>query len=199
MARRIDNRGQKKRSITILGEGLTEQHYFTHIRTLFGYHYTIKPYFFSVTSLTEMDKKIAEAITDGGIAIAVFDADVAHRNEVEKKKLETIRRKYANKKNVVLCESLTSIEYWFLLHFENTNRFFKNSASTEKELCKYIPDYEKKSKFLQDSKWVSDLCSEGKLELAKDRAQSFGREGESYTDVYKAFELLDKLKRLAQR
>ena len=120
-------------------------------------------------------------------------------NEVEKKKLETIRRKYANKKNVVLCESLTSIEYWFLLHFENTNRFFKNPASTEKELCKYIPDYEKKSKFLQDSKWVSDLCSEGKLELAKDRAQSFGREGESYTDVYKAFELLDKLKRLAQR
>ena len=111
MARRIDNRNQKNHSVTILGEGLTEQYYFTHIRTLFDYHYTIKPYYFSVTSLVEMDKKIAEAITDGGFAIAVFDADVAHRNEAEKKKLESIRRKYATKKNVVLCDSLQSYLY----------------------------------------------------------------------------------------
>ena len=73
MARRIENRRQQKRSVTIIGEGLTEQYYFTHIRTLYGYHYTIKPYYFSVTSLVEMDKKIAEAIRDGGYAIAVFE------------------------------------------------------------------------------------------------------------------------------
>lgn len=188
MARRIENRSQKKRSVTIIGEGITEQYYFTHIRTLYGYHYTIKPYYFSVTSLVEMDKKIAEAVQDGGFAIAVFDADVAHRNETEKKKLGSIRRKYANKKNVLLCDSLTSIEYWFLLHYENTNRFFKDSTATEKELCKYIPDYEKKAKFLQEIKWVADLCSEGKLELAKTRARVFGHDGESYSDVYKAFE-----------
>ena len=177
---------------------MTEQYYFTHIRTLFGYHYTIKPYYFSVTSLVEMDKKIAEAITDGGFAIAVFDADVAHRNEAEKKKLESIRRKYANKRNVVLCDSLTSIEYWFLLHFENTNRHFKDSAATENELRKHIPEYEKKAKFLQELKWVSNLSSERKLELAKTRAKFFGEVGESYSNVYKAFELLDKLKQIGQ-
>lgn len=198
MARRIDNRNQKNHSVTILGEGLTEQYYFTHIRTLFDYHYTIKPYYFSVTSLVEMDKKIAEAITDGGFAIAVFDADVAHRNEAEKKKLESIRRKYAAKKNVVLCNSLTSLEYWFLLHYENTNRHFKDSAATENELRKHIPEYEKKAKFLQELKWVSNLSSEGKLELAKTRAKFFGEEGESYSNVYKAFELLDKLKQIGQ-
>lgn len=196
MARRIENRTQKNHSVTILGEGLTEQYYFTHIRTLFNYHYTIKPYYFSVTSLAEMGKKIAEAITDGGLAIAVFDADVAHRNEAEKKKLESIRRRCANKKNVVLCDSLTSIEYWFLLHFENTNRYFKDSAATEKELRKHIPEYEKKEKFLQELKWVSELCSEGKLELAKNRAKFFGENGESYSNVYKAFELLEMLKQM---
>ena len=181
MARPIETKKQQKRSVTIIGEGATEQYYFTHIRSLFGYHYTIKPYFFSVTSLAEMDKKITEAITDDGIAIAVFDADVAHRNEAEKKKLGTIRRKYAKKKNVVLCDSLTSIEYWFLLHFENTNRFFKDSAATEKELCRYIPEYEKRTKFLQDLKWVTDLCAEGKLSLAKERAETFGENSESYS------------------
>ena len=198
MARRIDNRNQKNHSVTILGEGLTEQYYFTHLRTIFDYHYTIKPYYFSVTSLVEMDKKIAEAITNGGFAVAVFDADVAHRNEAEKKKLEIIRRKYANKRNVVLCDSLTSIEYWFLLHYENTNRFFKDSAATENELRKHIPEYEKKVKFLQELKWVSDLCSDGKLDLAKSRARVFGESGESFSNVYKAFELLEKIKQLEQ-
>jgi len=144
MARRIENRTQRRLSVTIIGEGITEQYYFTHIRTLFGYHFTIKPYYFSVTSLVEIDKKIAESIQDGGYAIAVFDADVAKRNEVEKKKLNSIRKKYAQKKNVVLCDSCTSIEYWFLLHFENTNKFFKDSSATEAELKKYILDYEKK-------------------------------------------------------
>lgn len=194
MARPIETKKQQKRSVTIIGEGATEQYYFTHIRSLFGYHYTIKPYFFSVTSLAEMDKKITEAITDDGVAIAVFDADVAHRNEAEKKKLGTIRRKYAKKKNIVLCDSLTSIEYWFLLHFENTNRFFKDSAATEKELCRYIPEYEKKTKFLQDLKWVTDLCAEEKLSLAKERAETFGQNSESYSNVYKAFELFEKMK-----
>lgn len=191
MARRIDNRKQQQHSVTILGEGLTEQYYFTHIRSLFGYRYTIKPYFFSVTSLAEMDRKISEAITDGGYAIAVFDADVANRNEAEKKKLESIRRKYSKKNNVLLCDSLTSIEYWFLLHFDNTNKYFKDSSATENELRKYIPDYEKKSKFLQNIQWVKDLCSENKLSLAQERAKIFGQNGESYTNLYKAFEFLD--------
>lgn len=194
MARHIDNRKQQQHSVTILGEGLTEQYYFTHIRSLFGYRYTIKPYFFSVTSLAEMDRKISEAITDGGYAIAVFDADVANRNDAEKKKLESIRRKYANKNNVLLCDSLTSIEYWFLLHFDSTNRYFKDSSATESELRKYIPDYEKKSKFLQNTQWVKDLCSESKLKLAQERAKLFGQNGESYTNLYKAFGFLDRKK-----
>ena len=194
MARRIENRTQKSRSVTIIGEGITEQFYFTHIRTLQGYHFTIKPYYFSVTSLVEIDKKIAESIQDSGYAIAVFDADVANRNEAEKKKLESIRKKYSRKKNVVLCDSLTSIEYWFLLHFENTNKFFKDSAATEAELKKHIPDYEKKKKFLQNVKWVEDLCAEGKCTEAIHRAAEFGMEGESYSNIYKAFELFEKLK-----
>lgn len=194
MARYIENKKQRRLSITIIGEGITEQYYFTHIRTILGYHFTIKPYYFSVTSLVEIDKKIAESIQDGGFAIAVFDADVANRNDVEKKKLYSIRKKYSKKKNVLLCDSLTSIEYWFLLHFENTNKFFKDSAATEAELKKHIPDYEKKKKFLQNVKWVEDLCAEGKCAKATHRAAEFGMEGESYSNIYKAFELFEKLK-----
>ena len=194
MARHIENKKQRNPSVTIIGEGITEQFYFTHIRAILGYHFTIKPYYFSVTSLVEIDKKIVESIQDGGFAIAVFDADVANRNETERKKLNSIRKKYASKKNVLLCDSLTSIEYWFLLHYENTNKFFKDSDATETELKKHIPDYEKKKKFLQNVKWVEDLCSENKYLEAMRRAAEFGMEGESYSNIYKAFELFEKLK-----
>lgn len=194
MPRKIENRKQRNRSITVLGEGITEQYYFSHIRALFDYHFVIKPYYFSVTSLAEMDKKIAEAISEGGYAVAVFDADVSSRNEAERKKLETIRKKYSKKKNVILCDSMTSIEYWFLLHFVNTNRHFKDSAATEQELKKYISDYEKKIKFLQNIKWVADMSGDEKLDIAISRSRTFGHDGESYSDVYKAFELFNKLK-----
>ena len=89
---------------------------------------------------------------------------------------------------------MTSIEYWFLLHFENTNRHYKDSNATEQELRKHITDYEKKVKFLQNIKWVSELCADEKLETAINRAKAFDHYGESYSDVYKAFELLNKLK-----
>ncbi len=78
--------------------------------------------------------------------------------------------------------------------YKSAVRFFKDSAAMEKELSKYIPDYEKKSVFLQNIKWVSDLCSEGKLELAKTRAKAFGHDGESYSEIYKAFEFFEAMR-----
>jgi hypothetical protein len=122
MARKTEkSRSFKSSPIVIIGEGLTEQYYFKHLRSLYNYHYTIKPYFFGTTSLKDMDLKICKVIESCGIAVCVFDADVSERDEVEKKKLEQLRKKYGKKKNVILCDSLPSIEYWFLLHYCNTN------------------------------------------------------------------------------
>lgn len=36
-----------------------------------------------------------------------------------------VQKKYENNANVILCDSLQSIEYWFLLHFEDTCRHSK--------------------------------------------------------------------------
>lgn len=162
------------------------------IRSLLGYHYTIKPYFFGTTSLKDMDRKITEVIENGGIAVAVFDADVADRDETEMKKLSALKKKFSKKKDVIICDSLPSIEYWFLLHYENTNKFFKDSDAVEKDLRKYITTYEKKVAFFKKEKWVSDLCAEGKLQEAIERAKSFGETGESYSALYKVFELLER-------
>ena len=41
------------------------------------------------------------------------------------KKMVSFKKKYENNANVILCDSLQSIEYWFLLHFEDTCRHSK--------------------------------------------------------------------------
>lgn len=189
MTRIVNKRQQNTPVITLIGEGLTEQFYFKHIRSIFNFRYVIKPYYFGVTSLQEMDRKIAEVLSGGGITVCVFDADVALQNEAERKKLDNLFRKYGSKSSVVFCHSLPSIEYWFLLHFRNTNRAFRDAGEVENELTEFITNYEKSTKFLEDEKWVASLCNDRKLDSAIERSENFGETGQSYSNIYKAFDI----------
>jgi hypothetical protein len=181
---------EPKSGIYIVGEGITEQYYFSHIKKIFGFHCTIKPRFFGNTSIAEMRKKIEELLRGDIFVICVFDADVAAHNESERKKLEQLQNKYRKNKNLLFCNSLPSIEYWFLLHYENTNRHFKDAKAAETALKKYISDYEKTAQFLEKEKWIRDLCSENKLSQAIERSKRFEPEYGSYTNVHEAFEIL---------
>lgn len=183
---------EPKSGIYIVGEGITEQYYFSHIKKLLGIHCTIKPRFFGNTSIAEMRKKIEELLHGDIFVICVFDADVVARNESERKKLEQLQNKYRKNKNLLFCNSLPSIEYWFLLHHEHTNRYFKDAKATETALKRYINDYEKTAQFLEKEKWVQDLCSEDKLSQAIGSSKRFAPEHGSYTNVHEAFEILLK-------
>ena len=125
-----------------------------------------------------------------GLAIVVFDTDVSTWNESENKKLSALRQKYSKHKRVILCESMPSIEFWFLIHFINTNRFFGTSKSVIAELVKFIPKFDKNESFLSNKKWVDDMCQDGRLINACRRAKQLGSEGESYSNLWKAFAYL---------
>ena len=53
-------------------------------------------------------------------------------------------------------------------------------------LQKYIAQFDKKENFLHHQKWVAELIKDGKMEAAMKRAESLGRSGASYTDIWKA-------------
>ncbi|MDE6028083.1 MAG: RloB family protein [Muribaculaceae bacterium] len=127
MARRIKERKLKNPTITIIGEGATERFYFTHLKRLCGYDYVCKPRNFTEQTLEEMQKQIERVIADDGIAVCVFDADVTRTRQAEKIKYERMKQKYADNPSVVLCDTMPSIEFWFLLHYLNTNRYFATS------------------------------------------------------------------------
>ena len=190
MSGRKQKMREPKPGIYIVGEGITEQYYFAHIKKLFGFHCTIKPRFFGNTNIAEMRKKIEELLRDDIFVICVFDADVSTHNESERRKLVQLQHKYRNNSNLIFCDSLPSIEYWFLLHYLDSNRHFIDSNAAESALKRYIPEYEKTASFLEKEKWVRDLNSANKLNQAIERAKRFAPEQGSYSKVYKAFELL---------
>ena len=171
--------------IHIVGEGLTELFYFSHLKKLLGYRYSISPRLFENNSIEKIEKKIKELLDEDVFVICVFDADVSRRSDAENKKMTALKKKYANNGNVLLCDSLQSIEYWFLLHFEDTCRHFQDSAATEKALKQYLPAYNKTRKYLEKDKWVKEMLANSKMDKACELAEKYkGRD--SYSEIYKA-------------
>ncbi len=174
-----------RQTIYIVGEGQTELFYFKHLKKLLNYRCTISPRLFENNSIVKIDKKVEELLSEDVFVICVFDADVSRRSESENKKLQRLKLKYSKNENVLLCDTLQSIEYWFLLHFEDTCRYFNSADATTKALMKYIPNYDKGRKFMENEKWVRDMTLAGKFELACERAEKHEKR-ESYSNLFKA-------------
>lgn len=189
MARKIKERKLKNPTITIIGEGATERYYFTHLKRLRGYNYTCKPRNFTEQTFDEMQKQIDRVLADNGIAVCVFDADVTRTRPAEKAKFEDMKRKYADNTAVILCDSMPSIEFWFLLHYLNTTRYFATSDDVIVALRRYIPNFSKHQSFLSKEVWVSELVCGNRFNKALYRAKE-ANQGESYTNVHKLFSAL---------
>ena len=158
--------------IHIVGEGLTELFYFSHLKKFLGYRYSISPRLFENNSIEKIDKKIKELLNEDVFVICVFDADVSRRSDAENRKMAALKKKYEKNGNVILCDSLQSIEYWFLLHFEDTCRHFLDSAATERALKQYLPTYDKTRKYLEKDKWVKEMLADSKMDKACELAEN---------------------------
>jgi len=189
MARPRGRNIKLKERIYIVGEGITEQYYFKHLKNLNQYNYIVKPRFFGKTSIQQIEKTVQSLLSGGVMVICVFDADVAYQNKTTRQKFEQFLNRYQNEASLIICDSLPSIEFWFLLHFVKTNKHFKNSKAVETELKKHIKQYKKSQKFLENIGWVEQLSKQ--LDLAIKNADSLETNGAtSYSNVYKAFNIL---------
>ena len=194
MARKQAQKQLKDPKPTIIGARITEQWYFKHLQT---YSVKIKPRYFGRENAVKLDKLVDKVLKEEGFAIVVFDADVAQRNDKERQLVERMKTKYANNKDVLFCDSLPSIEYWFLLHYKDAGRLFNTSNEVVKEIKEYNSQFDKNGKFLENDSWVKDLCDGKRLwqaiERCKQQEEKVNRgESVSYSKVYKAIELLEK-------
>lgn len=191
MARRKKERELKRSRITVIGEGLTERWYFNHLRTVMGYRYDCKPRFFSHQSYEEMRKLIEWVLQNDGIAVCVCDADITRDNKAENQKLKEMKAAYTSNEKVFICDSMPSIEFWFLLHYIETSKHFHDSDEVASALRRFIPTFQKHNSFLEKVQWVDDLCKDDKLAAACKRAKLLcqNEQSGSYSNVFKAIEL----------
>ena len=192
MGRKINTRQPKQLRKRVIGAGITEFWYLKQLKSLLKLNFELFPRLFGNESMENIKKRIEEGLNEGTEVVCLFDEDVKQWNEKEKQRIIELHQKYDNDIRVTLGCSMPSIEYWFLLHYENTNRHLRTSLDAVKALKRYIPQFEKKEDFLRYSDWVAELLKENKMGIATNRAQKFGKSGESYTDVWKAIEHLNK-------
>ena len=190
----------------------TERYYFIHISNLTDYKFKIVPeYFGDESNYTEVFPKrikgILEKNTDAKI-FCVFDWDTIFDNDDnlnKHKAFESEIQTDIDNGSVILCPSMPSIEYWFLLHFKNHTDLIKDNGSAVGILAPYIKSWFssdkklsrilKSEKYIQSPQWVEKLCQDGKLELAIERAETNINkakennelDNQSFTYVYKLF------------
>lgn len=197
----------------ISGGSNTERYYFTHINDTTKYKFNIRPrYFGDESNYTEaFPKRIREILAANNDAriFCVFDWDTVYGDETCLKNhqaFEALFEKEIQQGTVALCPSMPCVEYWFLLHFVDYKDFLRNYPAVSNKLALYMkscfPNQKpalkkllKTEKYLKEAVWVENLCADGKLALAIERAEKNVQaaveagllEKQSYTFVYKLF------------
>ena len=113
----------------ISGGKNTERYYFQHISSLYAqYPFEVRPRFFGKESnyTKEFPLRIKEILNDPDAKIfCVFDWDTIRGNKENLKRHKDFEKEiksYIDNGQVILCPSMPSFEYWFLLHFKNTTQ-----------------------------------------------------------------------------
>ena len=177
---------------TIIGAGITEKWYFKHLKSLCGYKMEVKPKYFGSDTAYDMQKLVDNVLAMGGKAICVFDMDTTQWDASEKERKEQFLAQYIGNPDVILCDSMPCIEYWFLLHFEKTNKYLGTSDRVIDILKRHMP-YEKREKFLENSSWVQRLLADERMQKAMDNSRKLGSSGESHTSIPKAIVFLSEV------
>src|ERR1035437_8851864 len=147
-----------KANYVVLGDEITEQYYLKHLKGLKNYKYAIRPSLFAGLTIETAESIIDDLLTGGCDQIIYFtDYDtIVNQNKVEA--FASLKTKYSGYEEVLICETMPSIEYWFLLHYQKTTREFRNADDVCEFLKKHIRDYSKKEDYLKNAKWVENLC-----------------------------------------
>ncbi|MCY1633918.1 RloB domain-containing protein [Marinifilum sp. D737] len=166
MARQNIRKRKLRKGIAVLGDGRTEQYYLQHLKQIKGYKYAIKPSLFDCINLKQAEDIIDDLIdNEYGLIIFFTDYDTII-NQGRQADFDALRKKYKGSTQVIICESMPSIEYWFLLHFVKTTREFINADQVHRELLKHLGSYSKKIKELGKPEWVKELCDNNRMENA---------------------------------
>lgn len=150
---------KNKPSFAIVVDGETEYWYFQMLvrNEKDKLNVSIKPELPSKKSLYDQFQLVKKLAEDYTKTFWIIDLDVILRETREAKKgsktkiqefteyVKYIHKKY--EKSVAIIINNPCLEFWLLLHFEGTSKYFDTCEGAEKHLKKYLKDYEKTQKY----------------------------------------------------
>ena len=156
MARKKEIRKLREPIPTLIGAGITEKWYFRHLKDYAHLKLDIKPKYFGSDTAYDMQKFVEGVLAMGGKAICIFDMDTTQWDDIEKDRKTQFIAAYQKNPNVILCGSMPSIEYWFLLHFEKSKSqdFDKINFLDRDEFLKFLND---RANEITDDKLRNDI------------------------------------------
>ena len=199
MSRRAGNKRVRK-SVAIIGEGLTEYRYVDNLRTTERYRFRLAPGFPKHSDLDDIVRLAHERVREGyDYVLCLIDMDVI---EGRYEKMEHYRTLKKDNLEIIFVESSPCTEYWFLMHFmpAPSSREYANYDAVAQELKKYIPNYEKTEAFFNKTHIYRELKENGDMERAIELSRELDdlrtKEPEvykSYSQMYKLFDIIEEI------
>lgn len=163
---RITKERRFKLKYAVLGEGITEQWYLSHLKKDKDYSFSIRPSLFADIGIEKAEGIIDELLSGGCDQVTFLTDHDTIVNQGKKAEFDKLLSKYEDVEEVLICDSMPSIEYWFLLHFAYTTKEFVNCDEVVRDLKNHTADYSKKKSYLEKDKFFKQLTSNGGLNKA---------------------------------
>jgi hypothetical protein len=109
-----------------------------------------------------------------------FDTILKETQEVKKDRktplheFQELYNKAKKNEKIIIIVNNPCLEYWFLLHFEQTSKFFSTYEKLEKSVKKYLTDYEKTEKYYKNSRQNIYQRLKPHLPTARANAENLG-------------------------
>lgn len=189
-----------RKSIAIIGEGLTEYRYIDDMRTTERYRFSLVPGIPKHSDVDDIVRLARQRLTAGyDYVLCLIDMDVI---ECSHEKMEHYRVLKQNNPDIIFVESNPCTEYWFLMHYmpRPSSKEYADYDAVARELKKHIANYDKTEAFFNKTHIYRELKEKGNMakaiELSRELDDLRDKEPEvykSYSQMYKLFDVIEKI------
>ena len=108
--------------------------------------------------LSDQYKMVTELAKESEKVFWIIDVDNINKETQETKKgektvLQQFKEYYSQiPANTIIILNNPCLEFWFLLHYKQTLKYFATYTGLERELKKYLVDYQKTEKYFKNSR-----------------------------------------------
>ena len=196
MERRVVNRKARK-SIAIIGEGLTEYRYIDDMRTTERYRFSLVPGIPKHSDLDDIVRLAQDRLKAGfDYVLCLIDMDVI---EGSHDKMEHYKALKSENPDIIFVESSPCTEYWFLMHYMPgpSSKEYADYDAVAQALKRHIPNYDKTEAFFNKTHIYRELKEKGDMargiEISWELESLRTKEPEvyrSYSQMYKLFDVI---------